>query len=139
MSGNRNKVQRLSSTKSGTVSGRRVGFGDFRFVKLDLLADEKQDLRRRLAEGFTEQVSIDYFVSEGYSVKFSLGDGGATVVCSISQANIDHQNAALILTGRGRDAITALAVCTYKHFILCNNGMWKEAEDRRVGSGIDIE
>lgn len=130
--------RRNASKRSGEHKSSKVAFADFRFVRIELLADEKEDFKALLAAGEFSDVTPDQFISEGYTVKFSAGDNGSTVICSISQPCADHPNAALVLTGRGRDTATALAVCVYKHTILATDGLWRECESRRGTAYDDI-
>ena len=116
----------------------KVPYADFRFVRLELTEPEKDNFRSLLGSGEFESLSPDDFLPDGYKVSFTSGDNEASVICSISQPFATHHNHGLILTGRGRDSATALAVCAYKHLYLCEDTLWREAEQRRGGSYSDI-
>lgn len=115
----------------------RVPYSDFRFVRIELVEDEKEVLRALVGSGEFESLSADFFLELGYGVGFSTGDAGNTVICTVSMYNATHPNAGLRLTGRGRDAASALISCAYKHVYLCEDGMWRQGEDKRGGSTAD--
>jgi len=130
--------KRAAARDKSADKGGRVAFADFKFVRLELLADEKDKFKALLASGEFDDISPDEFVSQGYTVKYSPGDAGKTVICSITQPMVNHCNGGLVLTGRGRDSAVALAVCAYKHVYLCTEGQWREAENRRGTAFDDI-
>lgn len=133
------KINRRSGSASErTRANTRVAYSDYRFVRIELTEQEKQQFRDLLAAGEFESLSVTDFVREGYKLSFSEGDEGHTVICSVSQPHADHHNAGLILTGRGGDAETALAVVAFKHVYLCEDTLWRSAEDNRGGSYNDI-
>lgn len=119
-------------------STAKVPFSDFRFVRIELLEPDKESFRSLLASGEFESLSPDDFVGEGYKVSFAETDAEKSIICSVSMAKADHHNAGLILTGRGRDSATALAVVAFKHIYLCQDTLWREAESQRGGSYSDI-
>lgn len=126
------------STSAAKRKDAKVPFSESRFVRIELTEKDKEQFRALLEAGEFESLRIDDFLSERYSVSFSEGDGGKTVVCTVRMAYVDHPNAGLSLTGRGRDSATALAVCAYKHTYLCSEQLWRAAEDSRGGSYSDI-
>lgn len=136
--GNKPKGKSSGSTPAAGKKAGKVGYSDFRFVRIELLDKEKEEFRSLLAAGEFDHVSVDDFIQEGYKVTFVGQDGGNTALCSISQPNDNHHNAGLILTGRGRDSATAVRVCYYKDKYLCDDGLWREAEARRGGQYDDV-
>lgn len=119
-------------------ANQRVPFADFRFVRIELLEGEKERFRDLLAAGEFAPLDADEFIVEGYTVKYTYDDKAKTVICSVSQPFVEHHNSGLVLTGRGRDTVTALAVCAFKHRYLCQDTLWREAEAQRGGSYDDI-
>lgn len=115
----------------------RVPFSDFRFARIELLEEEKERLRALVSSGEFESLSTDFFLEQGYGVGYSVGDDGKTVICTASMYDAGHPNGGLRLTGRGRDAASALTALAFKHIYLCEDGMWREAENRRGGSFAD--
>lgn len=116
----------------------KVPFADIRFVRIELLESERQEFRAQLASGEFDDISIDDFLDSGYKITFSNDPRGAGVICSATALQGDHPNAGLVLTGRGRDSATALAVVSFKDSVLCPDGLWRAAEDRRGGSYSDV-
>lgn len=132
-----------NSRRSGTAAAKKretakVAYSDYRFVRIELTEADKERFRALLASGEFESLSVTDFVRDGYKVSFSEADSGHTIICSISQPYAQHHNAGLVLTGRGSDAETALAVVAYKHIYLCEDQLWRQAEDARGGSYSDI-
>lgn len=116
----------------------KIPFSDFRFVRIELTSTERDECRAMLEAGEFKSFSIDDYVAEGYKVSFSRDEAHDSTVCSVSQPDPTHQNAGLILTGRGSSATTALGVVSYKSHYLCEDTLWREAESRRGGSYNDI-
>jgi len=127
----------VKSRKHSRPAGR-VAFADMRFVRIELLESEKEVFRALLDSGEFEQVSADDFIERGYKVTFTQDTRGGGALCTVSACAADHPNAGLMLTGRGRDAATAIAVVAYKDIYLCPDGLWRAAEDQRGGSYSDI-
>ena len=109
-----------------------------RFVGIELLAEEKQNFRSLLESGEFESLSPDDFIERGYKVTFTADKRGGGVICTLSAPDLDHPNNGLLLTGRGGDSTTALAVAAYKDIYLCPDGLWLEAEGRRRRDADDI-
>ncbi len=109
-----------------------------RFVRIELNTTTKEQFRALLADGEFTPGELDGFLQAGYSVRFSPTDGGKTIVCTVSCSLDSDPNNGLMLTGRGGDASTALAVCAYKDRYLCENGAWASGEDMVAGSAGDI-
>ena len=133
----KNDARRKGSRPSKREAGK-VPFADFRFVRIEFTASERDDCRSQLEVGEFEHVSIRDYNDEGYKVTFAKDRDGDTYLCSVSMPHSDHHNAGLILTGRGKNPDTALGVVSYKHLVLCEDTLWREAEDRRGGSYQDI-
>lgn len=131
-------AKRPASKGASLSKTGKIPFSDFRFVRIELTSAERDDCRSMLEAGEFESFSIDDYLAEGYKVSFNRDDAHDSTICSISQPDPTHQNAGLILTGRGRDSAAALGVVSYKSHYLCEDSLWREAESRRGGSYNDI-
>lgn len=134
----RQAEQKRDSRRPGNTKSKRLAFGDYRFVRIDLSSEEKDDFHTRVGDGSFRPLGIAAYLSDGYSVKFSQADGGKTVVCTLTQTNVSHPNAGLSISGRGRDTETAFAVVAYKDIVVCNDGQWLQTEYERSGTSPDI-
>jgi hypothetical protein len=130
----KNSGRRQSGSK-GQGGGREY---THRFVNLDFTPDTKATFKSLLADGEFANSTVDEFLRSGYSVKFSSADSGKTVVCTVTCSIEGDPNNGLMLTGRGGDATTALAVALYKDTYLCENGAWASGEDAARARGDNI-
>ncbi len=126
-----------SSNAPASRSGRGGSYSH-RFVRIELDATSKAEFKSLLDSGEFGDTCIDEFLKAGYSVRFSAGDGGKTVVCTVTCSVESDSNNGLMLSGRGRDADTAIAVCVYKDTYLCNDGVWATGELKSVQDADDI-
>jgi len=117
-----------SGGTGGAKTAAPYAGSEFRFVKLELDAARKSEFKALMDSGEFGTMDVDQYLRVGYKVTFSAQNEGNTVVCSISCNNPDDANYRSILTGRGRDASTALAVATFKDTYLCENGIWATGE-----------
>lgn len=130
------KPRKPASTASErTAAGKAYSH---RFVDIELTVDSKAEFKALLADGEFASSTVDEFLQSGYSVKFTPSDGGRTSVCIVTCSVDGDPNNGLMLTGRGGDAATALAVVLFKDTYLCENGAWASGEDRVRQSGDNI-
>lgn len=115
----------------------RLGFNDFRFVRLDLTEAEKADLRSTMARYELSATDLEALRRDGYSLRISSDRDSDTALVSLSQPNGRHPNAGLILTARGRNTATALASLAYKLFIVIGERAWADVEAERDGAHGD--
>lgn len=134
-SGNEARNDRPNVT--GATKGKSGAF-NARFVGIELLAEEKQQFRALLDSGEFSDLQVDDFIERGYKVTFTSDKRGGGVICTLSAPDADHVNNGLLLTGRGRDATTALGVVAFKDIYLCPDGLWLEAESLRSRNTDDI-
>ncbi len=127
-----------SSGPKNTGQKSRVAFADYRFVRIELTEAEKVEFRSLLASGELEGMDIDAWLERGYKFTLTRDSKGGGVIASLSQQNVDSEDAGLILTGRGGDTVTAMAVLTYKDKYLAGDDGWKACEARRGGGYDDI-
>lgn len=132
------KQSQRDKTRARTGKGGKLPWDAYRFVRIELTAQEKEDFRSLRAGGEFDGASVDDLLTQGDKLSISVGDGGVTFTASLTCAHADNPNRGLILTARGGDANTALAVLTYKLLYLVGESLWREAEDRRGGSYNDI-
>lgn len=136
--GERRNAGKSKTKRESDRANLKVPFSDFRFVRIELLEGEKEQFRSLMESGEFTDVDVDGWLLEGYSLKHTYDPQNKTFVCSLSQPYAEHPNGGLVLTGRGRDTATALSVVAFKHFYLCEDTLWREAESRRGGSYSDI-
>lgn len=110
----------------------------FRFVNIELTAEQKEDFKALLAAGEFNEVCVDDWTRLGYKVSFTSGDAGKTSICSVVCGVEGDPNHGQILTGRGGDSTTALRVAAYKDTYLCEDGVWGTSPNLRGGAAGDI-
>lgn len=138
---NKAKSHRSSSTtgKSRDVSPKRkLGFGDYRFVRIELLTSEKDQFKADVEAGDWTAPDMDEYLGKGYTLKFSSDPRGSGRLCTITCTDVESGDAGLQLTGRGSTAAAAYSVAAYKDFVICGDRSWLEAEHERGGSYDDI-
>lgn len=135
---NSERIARGSGKKTSTPSrpDTRLGYGDYRFVRVELSTEQKDEFRALVDAGEFDRFSIDDFLKSGYTVKFSAQDAGKTITCSVTCGVAGDVNCGLILTGRGRDSTTAARVVAFKDVYCCDDGAWASGE-RRGGEASD--
>jgi len=118
--------------------GGTVPFSEMRFVNLELSEKEKEEFRALLAaDEFTGEF-LDTCIKAGYKITYSADKNGGGVLCSIRCEAAGLLDSGLILTGRGKSARIALAVCEYKSAYLSDENGWAAAENARGRSQDDI-
>lgn len=123
---------------NSTTARDEVPFNQRRFVRIELNDEQKQEVKSFIADGEITGDVADYFSREGYVCSWKAMDGGKTVFVSIACIDREHPNAGLIITGRGRDFATALAVCAYKDKYCCEDHLWATGEDYNPDDADDI-
>lgn len=124
---------RTAPRNTAPAASGRVKFGDYRFVRVEFDATEKDDFRAALGDNRVEGLDLDHLLREGYSLKCSASDDGKTILVTLTQHHLDHQNAGLILTARHRDATTALLALAYKVHHIIRGDPWTQVEHERGG------
>lgn len=132
----RKRKSGADSTDSNT--GGKSGKFNFRFVRIELSQDNKQEFKSLVDSGEFDSISIDDYTKLGYKVSFTIQDDGKTTLCSIS-CGLEHDpNYQRILTGRGGNSIIALRVAAYKDIYLCEDGVWATGELASMDTTPDI-
>lgn len=139
MGANKARAQAAGTSKVGAKPKRtKVDFSQFRFVRIEINEAEKQQFRALLESGEFDPIPLDEWLDRGYKLSISNDSQGSGILASITSVNSDAHDAGLVLTGRGRDAITALAVLCYKDRYLAGEEGWLACESRRGGQYSDI-
>jgi len=123
---------------AGDSTTHKLSFGDYRFVRIELTTDEKDDAREYIKENAALAFDPTAYLAANYSVKFSHDSKGGGVVCTVTCSNPDVGDRGLQLTGRGSTAAVAWLMFLYKDLVICADRSWKEAESERGGSYDDI-
>lgn len=121
--------------------GGKTGFipyGEMRFIAIELTSEEKDEFRALLAAGDIEPLDVTGYVTAGYEVTYKRDKAGGGVLLSLRAPLYELDNGGGIVTGRGGDAETALAVLSYKVQYLIGDRLWSEAEHERRGNAADI-
>lgn len=119
-------------------SAGKVSFGDYGFARIELSAEDRERFGVWTEEQGVDGGAIDYLLEDGCKVSFSTDKHGGGVICSASQPDPKHENAGLVLTGRGGTAIVALAVLVYKDMVICGGESWRQGESEHGGGQPDI-
>lgn len=134
----RKQEERKGSRNGKRPSRSKLSFGDFDFIRLEMSAQDKEDFFDWLQDQQIGAGTVDYLLADGCKVSFSVDPNGGGVLCSASQQSSEHENAGGILTGRGGDAITALAVVIYKDSVMAHGKPWRQAAHERSQSQPEI-
>lgn len=116
----------------------KLAFGDYRFVRIELSAEEKDDAREYLATAQVGLEAADRYLETGYTVKFSHDKKGAGVLCAVTCSDVESGDRGLILTARGSTTAVAWLMFLYKDLVICADRSWLQAESERGGSYDDI-
>lgn len=132
------KHAKRTGLKGSADKRRKVPFNEFRFVRVELTEKEKGEFRSLLEAGEFDTIPIDEFLERGLKLSVSRDFQNGSVVASLTAQYTDCSDAGQVLTAHGRDAVTALAVLTYKDRYLAGEDGWSACEARRGGSYSDI-
>jgi len=133
-----------SDTDGGNNKGRsnnseaRYAYNEMRFVRIELSDDEKAEFKSLLEAGEFDPSFLDKCVDARYNITLSKDKRGNGSLCCVRAEYKDMLDGGLILSGRGKDITTAIAVCEYKATYLADENGWLEAEARRGGGYSDI-
>ena len=116
----------------------KLAFGDYRFVRIELSAEEKEHAREYIAEATFGLETADRYLETGYTVKFSSDKKGGGKLCAVTCSDSDSGDRGLILTARGSTATIAWLMFLYKDLAICADRSWLQAESERGGSYDDI-
>lgn len=133
----RNQNKR-SKGKGSDQDKRKLLFGDYRFVRLELTTEERDDARASISNSPQPLEVITGFLDRGYTVKFSVDAKGGGCLCSVTNTDPESADGGLILTGRGATALVAWNAFLYKDLVICADRGWKQTEYERGGSYQDI-
>jgi len=100
--------------------------------------EEKAEFKSLMAADEFHPSFLDKCLAEGYDVTIGRDKRGNGILCCIRAELKELLDGGLILSGRGKDVLTAIAVCEYKATYLADENGWGEAETRRGGSYSDI-
>lgn len=137
--------RRFTDDTDGNRNPRRVGtsderytYSDMRFVRIELNEVEKAEFKSLMAADEFSTKFLDRCLDAGYNVTIGRDKRGNGILCCIRAELKDMLDGGLILSGRGKDATTAIYVCEYKATYLADEAGWLAAETRRGGSYSDI-
>lgn len=116
----------------------KVGFADFRFVRVELTEAEKAEFRALLTGGEFDVIDFDGWVRDGYKLSLTYDEQHSSFIATLTAQYRDMPNAGLVLTGRGKTVAAALAVLEFKDRYLAGDDGWAAAEQRRGGSYDDV-
>jgi len=102
------------------------------FVNYDMPDGEKKQYKKWLGEQseVTLLELVARLLESGYAISIKHDDYNDCEATYITTSQEGNPNKALILSGRGRSVVTALANSLFKHFILFD-AQWPEATVRK--------
>lgn len=138
--GSQKELKNAKRTTAVGAKGKRskVPFTDYRFVRIELTESEKSAFRGLLESGEFDPIPLDDWMARGLKLSISPDGENGTILASLTVPYSDMHDAGCVLTARGRDAITSMAVLAYKDQYLASEGGWRQAESERGGSYSDI-
>jgi len=98
------------------------------FIRFELSAEQKDDAKALIASGDLGSGDLAHFDNPGYSWRTSPQNDGATRLVTVTCSLPGDPNDGRMLTGRGRDTITAFLLCVYKDKYLADDGIWSSLE-----------
>jgi len=128
----------IGGTRRASNVADKFSYGEMRFVNIELTAEEKEEFRKLLDANEFHPSFLDRCLAQNYTVTIGKDKRGNGILCSIRAEYKDMLDGGLILTGRGKDVLTAIAVCEYKNGYLADENGWLAAETARAGSYSDI-
>jgi len=126
------------ATSRNSGSSDRYSFSEMRFVRIELTTKEREEFHELLAQDEFDPRFLDLCLAARYNVSINRDKNGGGVLVSIRAEYKDMLDGGLILSGRGKDVFTAVAVCEYKSSYLADENGWLACETRRGGSATDI-
>lgn len=137
-----NKSKKSGSSRSPSFGKEgkpsKVPFSSIRFVRIELSETERAEFKSLVESGEFEHLPLDVWCETGYKLSVSRDPNGNGCLATLTGQYTNMPNAGLVLSGRGRDAATAMAVLEFKDRYLCDDGGWSEAETARGGGYTDI-
>jgi len=122
----------------GKGSKGKLGFSDYRIVRIELTSTEKDELREFLAAGEFPADIPQYFLDRGLSVKLAPDNRGHGILATATNGVPDTSDAGLTLTARGSSKELALGSLYYKDVYICGDEGWGAAETQRGGAYDDV-
>lgn len=135
------KLQGARDNRKKTDGGKlrdKLSFGDYRFVRIELTTEEKDEAREYIAKAPFGLDAVDRYMEAAYTVKFSRDKKGNGVLCAVTCSDNESGDRGLILTARGGTATVAWLMFLYKDLVICDDRSWLQAESERGGSYDDI-
>jgi len=102
------------------------------FVNYDMPDGEKKQYKKWLGEQNEQSLfgAIAMLLEAGYAISIKHDDYNDCEAAYITTSQEGNPNKALILSGRGRSVVTAVANALFKHLVLFD-AQWPEATSRK--------
>lgn len=115
-----------------------IKFDEYQFVRIELTADEKQDLKENYLPDLDYRDALSDLVITGYKLTIAQQKDQPTWIATLSCGDREDDNAALTLTARGSSVVAAVASLAYKVLVLAEDRPWRQVESERGGGYDDI-
>ena len=116
--------------------GRAVRFNDNEFVQRELTADEKKACKQFVPTQEEMEAALDHLCEAGYRISLKWDDYSSSQAAYIQHPDLKHENAGLVLSGRGSTPLRALRQAMYKHFVLFD-GVWPRGTGAKSSEEFD--
>lgn len=113
-----------SRTQTG-VNGKYSS--DIQFVTMRIGAKEKEQFKAWYSKNANDVLAkLEELVSDGYKVSLSYYFDGNCHIVSLTCKDEKSANFNRCLTSRSDDLWEAVGLTVFKHFHLCNDGIWED-------------
>jgi len=116
----------------------KVAFGDYRFLRFELTAEEKEDFHVNYLPDNNALLVLCDLALPGYKTSQSWDEAGKTVTASITCNDPADENAGLIVSAKAGDISKAILVLGYKVLIVADDRPWAQVESERGGGDTTI-
>lgn len=129
---------KLAKETPKEVKRVKVQFSSYQFVQMELSNEQKAEFRALASSGEFDRIDVDGWLHEGYKLTINYDDAHTTVIASLTAQYTDMENSGLVLTARGSDFSTAVAVLYFKHRYIAPDQLWRSYTNTRDRSADDI-
>lgn len=108
----------------GKGSGK-PNFSDFQFSDIRLTKDDKAAFNKWATDHVLDAFDLlDALVNSGVKASYSWSDANDCYSFSLTQLDEKSENAHVVLVSRADNFQEGLMLGLYKHYVVCDGGLW---------------